>query len=142
MIYLLQSEASAQEMLIPLVVGGGECGPLCDIVEPLLWGTPILFSLLAFATVLGLHRTSVASQARAWAGNGVTWPSLWLLPLGAGILVMMAGAALLLALAFSNDDFRLVLFVDWRRPSIGLVWVVSSVLGVLSAPCIAAARSR
>lgn len=134
--------AHAQDPLPPPVRAQDTCGPLCDLVGPLLWGTPILAAIIAFALVLVLHRSRVGSRARGWAGEGVGWASIWLLPIFSGVACMVIAATALLVLAMTNDDFRLLLFMDWKRPGVGLTWVIASFLGVLGAPGIAAARGQ
>ena len=134
--------AHAQDRLPPPVQAQDTCGPLCDLVGPLLWGTPILAAIIAFALVLGLHRSRVASRARAWSGESVGWSSLWLLPIFSGVACVVIAATALLVLAMTNEDFRLLLFMDGKRPGVGLTWVLATLLGVLGAPGIAAARGQ
>ncbi len=134
--------AFAKDPLPPPVRAMDTCGPLCDLVGPLLWGTPILAGIVAFVLVLTLHRARVGARARRWSGESVGWASIWLLPIFSGVACMMIAATALLVLAMTNHDFRLLLFMDWKRPGVGLTWVIASFLGVLLAPGIAAARGQ
>jgi hypothetical protein len=134
--------AYAQAPVPPPVRAQDACGPLCDLVGPLLWGTPVLAAIVAFGLVLGLHRSRVGARARGWAGEAVAWSSVWLLPIFVGVACMVTAATALLVLAMTNDDFRLLLFMDWKRPGVGLTWVTATLLGVLGAPGLAAARGQ
>jgi hypothetical protein len=132
----------ARAQVPPPVAASDTCGGLCDMVSPLLWTLPFLGVLLGVAAAVFLHRSAATRAAVAWHGGGVSFASLWVLPVFASVGVVVLCAVALIAAGLARPDFMLLLLADWQQPAVALVWV-GAVLGAGALPPgMAAIRTR
>lgn len=118
------------------------CGSLCDLVDTLLYGTPLVTGALGALVALLLHAMVSASAARKWTGGGVGTLVLWLWPLVGAFVPPVLGVVALVALAVTNSSFRTLLMLDAQSLPSALVWALGGLLLPLVPFAIARLRLR
>jgi len=104
------------------------CGALCDLVDVILYATPLLCGVLGALLCWLVHRVSERRAATGWTGGASSWIALWLWPLVVGYAIPVIGVLLLLALTLANEDFRTLLLLDARSLPPVLAWAIGTLI--------------
>lgn len=105
------------------------CGALCDYVDILLLGTPLLCAVVGAAVVWAWHVQRAGSASRGWTGGSVSMTSLWLLPLIGGYAMPICGFIGLFLLTLFNASFRTLLMLDASSVPPILLWTFCTLIG-------------
>lgn len=118
------------------------CGALCDLVDTLLYVTPLATGALGAVIAAILHLSVASGAARTWAGGSVGTMRLWLVPLLGAFAPPLLGLFTLVGLAIRNEDFRILLMLDAQSLPSALVWAVGTLLIPLIPLAVAHLRIR